>query len=201
MSSPEIPSGTLRDKYPAFAAIGGRPGAQRSRSSPTRTCSRCSSTTASRTPPPNADASKPKRVLAGDNTLIEFQSGLYIDPTERRHLRAEQRHRRHAGRLRAGQQRRRGAEARAPHAARHVRHRRRREAQRDVPDHPARFDRRRVPQGRRQGRSAAAAAAGRRYRASPIRTASPSIRRTRCSSSPTTARAACAAPTRRSARA
>ena len=30
--------------------------------------------------PAGAEASKPKRVLSGDNTLIEFQSGLYIDP-------------------------------------------------------------------------------------------------------------------------
>lgn len=30
--------------------------------------------------PPGAAASKPKRTIAGDNTQIEFQSGVYVDP-------------------------------------------------------------------------------------------------------------------------
>ena len=51
--------------------------------------------------PAGADASKPKRVIAGEDTNIEFQSGVYVDQTERRHLRGEQRHARHAGRLQA----------------------------------------------------------------------------------------------------
>lgn len=72
------PGRKIQDKYPAFAAIGVDP--ERNEVIVTDenlfqviAYDRLENT------PANAEASKPKRVLAGDNTLIEFQSGLYID--------------------------------------------------------------------------------------------------------------------------
>lgn len=73
------PGRKIQDKYPAFAAIGFD--ATRNEVTVTDenlfqvlTFDRLENT------PAGAEASKPKRVLSGDNTLIEFQSGLYIDP-------------------------------------------------------------------------------------------------------------------------
>lgn len=73
------PGRKIQDKYPAFAAIGVDP--ERNEVIVTDenlfqvlVYDRLENTRA------NAEASKPKRVLSGDNTLIEFQSGLYIDP-------------------------------------------------------------------------------------------------------------------------
>jgi DNA-binding beta-propeller fold protein YncE len=72
------PGRKIQDKYPAFAAIGVDP--QRNEVIVTDenlfqvlVYDRLENT------PAGADASKPKRVLAGDKTLIEFQSGLYVD--------------------------------------------------------------------------------------------------------------------------
>ena len=73
------PGRKIQDKYPAFAAIGIDP--ERNEVIVTDenlfqvlVYDRLENT------PANVEASRPKRVLAGDNTLIEFQSGLYIDP-------------------------------------------------------------------------------------------------------------------------
>jgi DNA-binding beta-propeller fold protein YncE len=73
------PGRKIQDKYPAFAAIGVDP--ERNEVILTDenlfqvlVYERLEHT------PASAEASKPKRVLSGDNTLIEFQSGLYIDP-------------------------------------------------------------------------------------------------------------------------
>ena len=73
------PGRRIRDKYPAFAAIGVDP--ERNEVIVTDenlfqviAYDRLENT------PANTEASKPKRVLSGDNTLIEFQSGLYVDP-------------------------------------------------------------------------------------------------------------------------
>jgi DNA-binding beta-propeller fold protein YncE len=73
------PGRKIQDKYPAFAAIGIDP--ERNEVIVTDenlfqvlVYDRLENT------PADAEASKPKRVLSGDNTLIEFQSGLYIDP-------------------------------------------------------------------------------------------------------------------------
>lgn len=72
------PIRNIRDKYPAFAAIAVDP--ERGEVIVTDenlfqilTYDRLEDT------PAGDEASKPKRVLAGDNTLIEFQSGLYVD--------------------------------------------------------------------------------------------------------------------------
>lgn len=72
------PGRKIQDKYPAFAAIGVDP--ERNEVIVTDenlfqvlAYDRLENT------PATAEASKPKRVLAGDATLIEFQSGLYID--------------------------------------------------------------------------------------------------------------------------
>lgn len=73
------PARKVQDKYPAFAAIAVDP--ERNEVTLTDenlfqilTYDRLENTQA------DAEASKPKRVIAGDNALIEFQSGLYIDP-------------------------------------------------------------------------------------------------------------------------
>jgi DNA-binding beta-propeller fold protein YncE len=73
------PNRKIQDRYPAFAAIGVDP--ERNEVIVTDenlfqvlVYDRLENTASS------AEASKPKRVLSGDNTLIEFQSGLYIDP-------------------------------------------------------------------------------------------------------------------------
>jgi DNA-binding beta-propeller fold protein YncE len=73
------PTRKVQDKYPAFAAISVDP--ERNEVIVTDenlfqvlVFDRLENT------PPKAEASKPKRVLSGDNTLIEFQSGLYVDP-------------------------------------------------------------------------------------------------------------------------
>jgi hypothetical protein len=73
------PGRRIRDKYPAFAAISVDP--ERGEVIVTdenlfqvMAYDRLENT------PANTEASKPKRVLSGDNTLIEFQSGLYVDP-------------------------------------------------------------------------------------------------------------------------
>lgn len=72
------PGRKIQDKYPAFAAIGVDP--ERNEVIVTDenlfqviAYDRLENT------PAGAEASKPKRVLVGENTLIEFQSGLYID--------------------------------------------------------------------------------------------------------------------------
>jgi DNA-binding beta-propeller fold protein YncE len=72
------PNRKIQDKYPAFAAIG--VDAERNEVTVTDenlfqilTYDRLENT------PDDAEASKPKRVLHGEKTLIEFQSGLYID--------------------------------------------------------------------------------------------------------------------------
>jgi len=74
----DAPGRKIQDKYPAFAAIGVDP--ERNEVIVTDenlfqiiAYDRLENT------PAAAEASKPKRVLSGDNTLIEFQSGLYID--------------------------------------------------------------------------------------------------------------------------
>lgn len=73
------PARKVQDKYPAFAAIAVDP--QRNEVIVTDenlfqilAYDRLENT------PAGAEASKPKRVIAGDNALIEFQSGLYLDP-------------------------------------------------------------------------------------------------------------------------
>ena len=73
------PDRKIQDKYSAFAAIGVDP--TRNEVTVTDenlfkvlTFDRLENT------PAGAEASKPKRVLEGDNTMIEFQSGLFIDP-------------------------------------------------------------------------------------------------------------------------
>jgi len=73
------PNRRIRDNYPAFAAIAVDP--DRNEVTVTDenlfqvlTYDRLENT------PAGAEASKPKRVLSGDTTLIEFQSGLYLDP-------------------------------------------------------------------------------------------------------------------------
>ena len=72
------PGRKIQDKYPAFAAIGVDP--ERNEVIVTDenlfqviAYDRLENT------PAGVEASKPKRVLVGENTLIEFQSGLYID--------------------------------------------------------------------------------------------------------------------------
>jgi DNA-binding beta-propeller fold protein YncE len=72
------PGRKIQDKYPAFAAIAVDP--ERNEVIVTDenlfqvlVYDRLENT------PASAEASKPKRVLAGDKTLIEFQSGLYVD--------------------------------------------------------------------------------------------------------------------------
>jgi 6-phosphogluconolactonase (cycloisomerase 2 family) len=73
------PGRKIQDKYPAFAAIA----FDHARNEvvvtdenlfQVLTYDRLENT------PADVEASKPKRLLSGDNTLIEFQSGLYIDP-------------------------------------------------------------------------------------------------------------------------
>ncbi|MBA2303739.1 MAG: beta-propeller fold lactonase family protein [Acidobacteria bacterium] len=73
------PQRRVQDKYPAFAAIAVDP--QRNEVIVTDenlfqilAYDRLENTAA------GAEASKPKRVISGDNSLIEFQSGLYLDP-------------------------------------------------------------------------------------------------------------------------
>ena len=106
-------------------------------------------------------SSKPKRVLAGDNTLIEFESGIYIDPK--------------SGDIAAPNndtvdtlvvfaQGSNGDVApkralQTPHGTFGVAVDEKRGEM--FLDHAARLDRRRLPQGSRQGRGAAATAAGR----------------------------------------
>ena len=73
------PGRKIQDKYPAFAAIGFDAAHNEVTVTDENlfqvlTFDRLENT------PAGAEASKPKRVLSGDNTLIEFQSGLYIDP-------------------------------------------------------------------------------------------------------------------------
>lgn len=75
------PDRRIRDEYPAFAAIGvdqqrGEVIVTDENLFQVLVYDRLENT------PANADASKPKRVLSGDHTLIEFQSGLYIDPKD-----------------------------------------------------------------------------------------------------------------------
>jgi 6-phosphogluconolactonase (cycloisomerase 2 family) len=73
------PGRKIQDKYPAFAAIGIDP----ERSEVIVTDENLFQVLAYdrlENNPNGVDASKPKRILAGDTTLIEFQSGLYIDP-------------------------------------------------------------------------------------------------------------------------
>jgi DNA-binding beta-propeller fold protein YncE len=72
------PDRKIQDKYPAFAAVAVDP--QRNEVTVTDentfkvlTFDRLENT------PAGAEASKPKRMLEGDNTLIEFQSGVHID--------------------------------------------------------------------------------------------------------------------------
>lgn len=73
------PDRKIQDKYSAFAAIAVDP--ERNEVTVTDenlfkvlTFDRLENT------PATAEMSKPKRVLEGDNTLIEFQSGLFVDP-------------------------------------------------------------------------------------------------------------------------
>lgn len=73
------PGRKIQDKYPAFAAIGfdavhNEVTVTDENLFQVLTYDRLENT------PSGAEASKPKRVLSGDDTLIEFQSGLYIDP-------------------------------------------------------------------------------------------------------------------------
>lgn len=73
------PDRKIQDKYPAFAAIGVDPARNEVILTDENTFKVLAYERLDNTPP-DAEASKPKRVLEGDNTLIEFQSGLYIDP-------------------------------------------------------------------------------------------------------------------------
>ena len=61
--------------------------------------------------PAGAAASKPKRVIVGEKTNIEFQSSAWVDPEDRRNLRGQQRHPRYHRRLRRRRQRQCGAGA------------------------------------------------------------------------------------------
>lgn len=72
------PDRKIQDKYPAFAAIGVDPVRNEvvvtdENTFKILTYDRLEDT------PADAEFSRPKRVLEGDNTLIEFQSGLYVD--------------------------------------------------------------------------------------------------------------------------
>lgn|SRR5687768_5298030 len=72
------PDRKIQDRYPAFAAIGVDPVRNEVIVTDENTFKVIAYDRLENTP---ADAeAKPKRVLEGDNTLIEFQSGLYIDP-------------------------------------------------------------------------------------------------------------------------
>ena len=73
------PQRRIQDRFPAFAAIGIDPDRDEvivtdENLFQVLTYDRRENT------PANAIASKPKRVVQGEQTLIEFQSGLYIDP-------------------------------------------------------------------------------------------------------------------------
>lgn len=76
---PDRPTRQIRDSYPAFAAIA----VDTRRDEVVMTdenlfqvlvYSRTENT------PPGAEASRPKRVIAGEKAEIEFQSGVYVDP-------------------------------------------------------------------------------------------------------------------------
>lgn len=69
---------TIQDKYPAFAAIAVDPVRNEVTVTDENTFKILTYDRLENTPA-DAEFSKPKRVLEGDNTLIEFQSGLYID--------------------------------------------------------------------------------------------------------------------------
>ena len=72
------PDRKIQDKYPSFAAIGVDP----ERNEVIMTDENLFQVLAYdrlENTPADAEFSKPKRVLSGDKTLIEFQSGLYID--------------------------------------------------------------------------------------------------------------------------
>ena len=130
------PGRKIQDKYPAFAAIGVDP--QRNEVIVTDenlfqvlVYDRLENTAA------NAEASKPKRVLSGDNTLSSSSpasTSTRITATSSR--RTTTRSTRWSCSPRAATGTLRRSAPCTP--ARHLRHRRRREAQRDVPDHPAR---------------------------------------------------------------
>jgi DNA-binding beta-propeller fold protein YncE len=73
------PDRMIRDQYPSFAAVGVNPVNDEVVFTDESlfqilVYNRLENT------PKDAEFSKPKRVIAGDNALIEFQSGLYIDP-------------------------------------------------------------------------------------------------------------------------
>ena len=72
------PGRKIQDKYPAFAAIGFDH--VRDEVVVTENLFQVLVYDRLENTPAAAEASKPKRVLAGDNTLIEFESGIYIDP-------------------------------------------------------------------------------------------------------------------------
>ena len=73
------PDRKIQDRYSAFAAIAVDPGRNEVTVTDENlfkvlTFDRLENT------PAGAEMSKPKRVLEGDNTMIEFQSGLFVDP-------------------------------------------------------------------------------------------------------------------------
>lgn len=72
------PNRNIQDKYPAFAAIAVDPVRDEVIVTDENTFKILTYHRLENTPA-GAEASRPKRVLEGDNTLIEFQSGLYVD--------------------------------------------------------------------------------------------------------------------------
>lgn len=74
----DSPSRNIQDKYPAFAAIAVDPIRDEVIVTDENTFKILTYHRLENTPA-GADASTPKRVLEGENTLIEFQSGLYVD--------------------------------------------------------------------------------------------------------------------------
>ncbi len=72
------PARTIRDAYPAFAAVAVDPDRDEvvftdENSFQLLVYSRLENT------PAGTDASRPRRVISGDRTIIEFQSGVYVD--------------------------------------------------------------------------------------------------------------------------
>ena len=73
------PNRKIQDPYPAFAAIDVDPVRNEVTMTDESTFKILTYDRLENTPE-GAEASKPKRVLEGDDTLIEFQSGVFIDP-------------------------------------------------------------------------------------------------------------------------
>jgi 6-phosphogluconolactonase (cycloisomerase 2 family) len=73
------PARKVQDKYPAFAAIAVDPDRNEVIVTDENLFQILAYDRLENTPA-DAEASKPKRVIAGDNSLIEFQSGLHLDP-------------------------------------------------------------------------------------------------------------------------